>query len=435
MVWIMILVVLGSAIWVYVDASKLRNSTENPNTGSESALEPIPWAIFTILFWIIAFPAYLLKRRANGVPPVGKKGWLIRGAIAISLLALLWIFVWSKPPIPECGDDDAIGTLKAAIQENVVNAIGSRIIHIGGERVAVSEIETLSKNKEVLKNTCLANISWILSPSVLEVANKIRNESYDINTDEMSIILSLASGEIDENKAQTLTNELVDFYSRGGSGLYKNQARGASGLIRSAELILPGIDNATVDLSKNKTKYIVRKNEDKTGGSYIVETFINPPIINSISSLELLGAAYELGKVRLASLPKAKPFEETPSSGQPSKAPVVSVPTDSNNVSTTLTQSLPPANPVAAGADVAFTPSFNCAKASSGIEKLICSDKDLAKIDVELNTAYMKARETSSNPKQLQTDQIAWIKSSRNACSDKTCLINAYKQRISEVSK
>ena len=37
-------------------------------------------------------------------------------------------------------------------------------------------------------------------------------------------------------------------------------------------------------------------------------------------------------------------------------------------------------------------PSFDCAKATTEVEKLICSDDELAKLDVEMNKWYKKAR-------------------------------------------
>lgn len=37
------------------------------------------------------------------------------------------------------------------------------------------------------------------------------------------------------------------------------------------------------------------------------------------------------------------------------------------------------------------SPSFDCAKATTEVEKLICSDDELAKLDVEMNKWYKKA--------------------------------------------
>jgi len=79
-----------------------------------------------------------------------------------------------------------------------------------------------------------------------------------------------------------------------------------------------------------------------------------------------------------------------------------------------------------------FSPSFDCTKASNQQEKLVCSDRELSKLDVQLSQAYGKAKDKSSDVNALKKTQIDWIKSSR-ACSDKACLVDAYKKRISEL--
>lgn len=106
---------------------------------------------------------------------------------------------------------------------------------------------------------------------------------------------------------------------------------------------------------------------------------------------------------------------------------------------------LPPAQPqpepiVDSRADVrqsydqnTFAPSFDCSKAASGQEKLICADRDLSKLDVDLNIAYLKAKDISSDKAKLRETQLHWLKYSRNACSDKNCLKQSYKQRIEEL--
>ena len=80
-----------------------------------------------------------------------------------------------------------------------------------------------------------------------------------------------------------------------------------------------------------------------------------------------------------------------------------------------------------------FTPSFDCAKASNGQEKMICADRDLAKLDVEASQAYVKAREKSADKDALKKEQLNWIKFSLRACSDKACLTETYRKRISEL--
>ena len=84
--------------------------------------------------------------------------------------------------------------------------------------------------------------------------------------------------------------------------------------------------------------------------------------------------------------------------------------------------------------DNAFTPSFDCGKANTGQERLVCSDRELSKLDVELSVAYALARENAPDKTSLRENQIRWLKFSRNACSDKECLVKTYRQRINELS-
>lgn len=81
-----------------------------------------------------------------------------------------------------------------------------------------------------------------------------------------------------------------------------------------------------------------------------------------------------------------------------------------------------------------FSPSFDCAKASNGPERLICSDRDLAKLDVQLGQTYSKAVGKAADKKKLQVDQLDWMKGERNACSDKPCMAAAIEKRIKVLS-
>ena len=82
-----------------------------------------------------------------------------------------------------------------------------------------------------------------------------------------------------------------------------------------------------------------------------------------------------------------------------------------------------------------ITASFDCAKASSAQEKMICSDRDLARLDMDLSAAYRKARDAAADAKALQSEQLQWLKSTRSACSDKACLVEAYKGRLAQLSR
>jgi len=74
--------------------------------------------------------------------------------------------------------------------------------------------------------------------------------------------------------------------------------------------------------------------------------------------------------------------------------------------------------------------SFDCNKASTSIEKLICADSRLGELDSRLAAVYKKA--VSENP-GLRDSQRQWI-TQRNSCGDTTCLADAYKKRIDELT-
>jgi hypothetical protein len=50
-----LLVVWGSAIWIYLDAEKLNTKQYKSNLG----ISPIELSILTLFIWLIIFPAYL----------------------------------------------------------------------------------------------------------------------------------------------------------------------------------------------------------------------------------------------------------------------------------------------------------------------------------------------------------------------------------------
>jgi hypothetical protein len=79
--------------------------------------------------------------------------------------------------------------------------------------------------------------------------------------------------------------------------------------------------------------------------------------------------------------------------------------------------------------------SFDCAKAGSKVEKLICANPQLSELDSLLQDTYSKAR-TDLSPIQDQaivSAQKTWLKRSRNICADQTCLTAAYNTRINEL--
>lgn len=86
----------------------------------------------------------------------------------------------------------------------------------------------------------------------------------------------------------------------------------------------------------------------------------------------------------------------------------------------------------------AAAPSFDCAKASSDIEKLICRDGELAELDRSLAELYSVVLKNTpgSAQNQLKAEQRGWIKG-RDDCwkADdlRTCVADEYRFRIDEL--
>lgn len=87
---------------------------------------------------------------------------------------------------------------------------------------------------------------------------------------------------------------------------------------------------------------------------------------------------------------------------------------------------------VCLGAEVAAAPSFDCNKASSRVENLICNDAKLAQLDSDLVDAYRTALRDApwvSANRRIRNEQRDWMKQ-RNSCHNKRCLRHSYHTRI-----
>lgn len=100
-------------------------------------------------------------------------------------------------------------------------------------------------------------------------------------------------------------------------------------------------------------------------------------------------------------------------------APQASAPTSPSTQPTT-----------SAAASASSSPSFDCRKATTAVEKLICSNPDLSKLDVSLAETY---KEAVSKDRSIRDDQRAW-NAEKNKCADIDCLKSAYEDRISELT-
>jgi hypothetical protein len=88
--------------------------------------------------------------------------------------------------------------------------------------------------------------------------------------------------------------------------------------------------------------------------------------------------------------------------------------------------STPSVAPPPTPAGNALHPSFDCARAATAVEFLICSSPDLAALDVELAKLYRAAR---ANGATTSGQQAEWVKRC-NTCGSEKCVREAYQERI-----
>lgn len=76
-----------------------------------------------------------------------------------------------------------------------------------------------------------------------------------------------------------------------------------------------------------------------------------------------------------------------------------------------------------------ISPSFDCSKAKSSSEKLICSDSQLAKEDNQLSELYKSAKLKAKDPAAFKAMTTAAWKEREANCFDKACLLKWYASR------
>lgn len=77
--------------------------------------------------------------------------------------------------------------------------------------------------------------------------------------------------------------------------------------------------------------------------------------------------------------------------------------------------------------------SFDCVKAVSKVEKLICADPELSKLDEKLAATYKTALQDEKQAETIRRSQKQWMKD-RNSCADAICLKHTYEARLQGLS-
>jgi len=79
-----------------------------------------------------------------------------------------------------------------------------------------------------------------------------------------------------------------------------------------------------------------------------------------------------------------------------------------------------------------YAASFDCAKAGTKVEKLICSNEKISQLDEEMAVTFKEA--VKREPQTIKEQQRNWIKV-RNSCNGENCVLEAYQNRISELNE
>lgn len=96
-------------------------------------------------------------------------------------------------------------------------------------------------------------------------------------------------------------------------------------------------------------------------------------------------------------------------------------------------QGAPVAQVAAGSAPSHAAPSFDCAKASTAIEGMICGSAELAELDSRLAEAYREVRQRADDPEAEKREQVEWVRTVRGACKTVQCLQEAYAVRVNDL--
>jgi uncharacterized protein len=86
----------------------------------------------------------------------------------------------------------------------------------------------------------------------------------------------------------------------------------------------------------------------------------------------------------------------------------------------------------------ALAASFNCAKASTADEKAICSSAALSELDVKMATLFgvrMQIPMLMGARGAARDEQVAWLAQRGQCGASKSCLTQAYQQRINALNQ
>ncbi|HMO75329.1 MAG TPA: TIR domain-containing protein [Sphingopyxis sp.] len=95
-----------------------------------------------------------------------------------------------------------------------------------------------------------------------------------------------------------------------------------------------------------------------------------------------------------------------------------------------------PAPVVEAPIRARIAPTFDCARAATGAERMICADDDLAALDREMARAFRQWRSVAGDRlREIEVEQRNWRVGVRDACGDPACVATTMRQRIAQIDE
>lgn len=80
-------------------------------------------------------------------------------------------------------------------------------------------------------------------------------------------------------------------------------------------------------------------------------------------------------------------------------------------------------------------PGFDCSRAATYVENMICSDTELARLDSAMSENYRRIIDSSGQRADLVDSQRRWLRSNRNECQSFGCVRSAYEERLLELAR
>ena len=76
--------------------------------------------------------------------------------------------------------------------------------------------------------------------------------------------------------------------------------------------------------------------------------------------------------------------------------------------------------------------SFDCAKAATPVERMVCASQELSALDERLGDIYKQGLEQEGAAPRLRASQKAWL-AARGKCGDTRCVKERYEDRLAEL--